>query len=105
MVFYIKIKIRYIYFLYKNDYLCTLKTTKKNNFMDEGEILERIKQIRNLKGIKQEYIAMQIEVSQSTYSKIEKGSQKLTFEMLQNIAQVLGISTHYFTHKEPLVVL
>ena len=36
--------------------------------MDEGEILERIKQIRNLKGIKQEYIAMQIEVSQSTYS-------------------------------------
>ncbi|MFC2268613.1 MAG: helix-turn-helix domain-containing protein [Capnocytophaga gingivalis] len=50
-------------------------------------------------------MAMQIEVSQSTYSKIENGSQKLTFEMLQKIAKVLGISTHYLTQKEPLVVL
>lgn len=73
--------------------------------MNNNEILERIKKIRNLRGVKQKYIALQMGMSQSTYSKIENGNQKLTFEVIEKIADVLNIPVNHLTQKEIQIIL
>lgn len=73
--------------------------------MNNNEILERIKKIRNLRGVKQEYIALQIGMSQSTYSKIENGNQKLTFEVIGKIANALNVSINQLTDKDTQIIL
>jgi transcriptional regulator len=73
--------------------------------MNNNEILERIKKIRNLRGVKQKYIALQMGMSQSTYSKIENGNQKLTFEVIEKIADVLNIPINHLTQKEIQIIL
>jgi len=73
--------------------------------MNNNEILERIKKIRNLRGVKQEYIALQMGMSQSTYSKIENGNQKLTFEVIEKIADVLNIPINHLTQTDHILVL
>lgn len=73
--------------------------------MNNNEILERIKKIRNLRGVKQKYIALQMGMSQSTYSKIENGNQKLTFEVIKKIADVLNIPINHLTQKEIQIIL
>ena len=50
-----------------------------------------IKQIRELKNFTQEYVADRIEVSQSTYSRIEKGTTPIKIDTLQHIAEVLEV--------------
>jgi transcriptional regulator with XRE-family HTH domain len=50
-----------------------------------------IKQIRELKNFSQEYMASEIEVSQSTYSRIESGTTPLKIDTLQRIADVLEV--------------
>lgn len=73
--------------------------------MNNNEILERIKKIRNLRGVKQEYIALQMGMSQSTYSKIENGNQKLTFEVIGKIANALNVSINQLTDKDTQIIL
>ena len=73
--------------------------------MNNNEILERIKKVRNLRGVKQEYIALQMGMSQSTCSKIENGNQKLTFEVIEKIADVLNIPINHLTQKEIQIIL
>ncbi|WP_454944588.1 helix-turn-helix domain-containing protein [Capnocytophaga granulosa] len=73
--------------------------------MNNNEILERIKKIRNLRGVKQEYIALQMGMSQSTYSKIENGNQKLTFEVIGKIANTLNVSINQLTDKDTQIIL
>ena len=50
-----------------------------------------IKQIRELKNFTQEYVADEIEVSQSTYSRIENGTVPIRIDTLQRIADVLEV--------------
>ena len=73
--------------------------------MNNNEILERIKKIRNLRGVKQKYIALQMGMSQSTYSKIENGNQKLTFEVIGKIANTLNVSINQLTDKDTQIIL
>lgn len=73
--------------------------------MNNNEILERIKKIRNLRGVKQEYIALQMGMSQSAYSKIENGNQKLTFEVIGKIANTLNVSINQLTDKDTQIIL
>ena len=73
--------------------------------MNNNEILERIKKIRNLRGVKQKYIALQMGMSQSTYSKIENGNQKLTFEVIEKIADVLNIPINHLIQKGIQIIL
>ena len=73
--------------------------------MNNNEILERIKKIRNLRGVKQEYIALQMGMSQSTYSNIENGNQKLTFEVIGKIANTLNVSINQLTDKDTQIIL
>ncbi|MDV2446799.1 transcriptional regulator [Elizabethkingia anophelis] len=52
----------------------------------------RIKRIREEKGIKQEYMAYELDISQSNYGRLEKQDSRLTVPKIQKIAEVLGVS-------------
>lgn len=52
----------------------------------------RIKKYREEKGIKQEFMAHELEISQSNYGRLEKDDSRLTVPKLQKIAEVLNIS-------------
>ena len=56
--------------------------------MDVGK---NIKQIRELKNISQDYMANALEISQSTYAKIENGQVVPKVDRLKQIAAVLEI--------------
>lgn len=52
----------------------------------------KIKKIRELKNYTQEYMAEQLEVSQSTYARFEKEDADLNISKLKKIAVLLNIS-------------
>lgn len=51
----------------------------------------KIKQIRELKNLTQEYMASQLNLSTRAYSKIETGETQLTINRLNEISSALGI--------------
>lgn len=53
----------------------------------------KIKKIRELRGFKQEDVAHQLGIHQTTYSRMEKeiGKDKVTIDTLSRIAEVLGV--------------
>jgi transcriptional regulator with XRE-family HTH domain len=51
----------------------------------------KIKQIRELKNITQEYVAQKLGLSTRAYSKIESGETQLTINRLNEISEVLEI--------------
>ncbi|ABQ06123.1 helix-turn-helix transcriptional regulator [Flavobacterium johnsoniae] len=53
-----------------------------------SRINDNIKIIRELKNYTQEYMALRLGITQAGYSKIEKGSSTVSFEKLEEIAQV-----------------
>ena len=53
----------------------------------------KIKQIRELKNITQEFIATQLGLSTRAYSKIETGETQLTINRLNEISKVLGVDS------------
>jgi len=72
------------------------------NLSDKQEIAERIRELRSAKNITQEKMAELVDVSYSTYMKIEHAGQNLTIKHLVNIARVLDVSTDLilFNHSE-----
>lgn len=52
---------------------------------------EKIRKIRQLKDLSQEYIAMQLGVSQNHYSRLERGESKISQDRLQEIANLLEV--------------
>jgi len=52
----------------------------------------RIKKIREERGIKQEYIADEMGVTQSSYGRLEKNDNRLTATKLVKIAEILNVS-------------
>ncbi len=52
----------------------------------------KIRKLREEKGIKQEYMAHELEITQSSYGRLEKDDSRLTVPKLQKIAEVLNIS-------------
>ena len=57
----------------------------------------KIKQIRELKNLTQDYVASQLQLTTRAYSKIESGETQLTINRLNEISSILGI--------EPIEVL
>lgn len=51
----------------------------------------KIRQIRELKGFSQEYIADKLGISQRAYSKIENNQTKIDWERITKIAEVFGV--------------
>ena len=52
----------------------------------------KIRKYREEKGIKQEYMANELEITQSSYGRLEKDDSRLTVPKIQKIAEVLNIS-------------
>lgn len=56
------------------------------------KIVDQIKKIRNLRGIKQEEMANFLEISQQAYSSIERGESELSLNKLDKILEKLNVS-------------
>lgn len=65
----------------------------------------KIKGIRELKNLTQEYMAEQLDISQAAYSKLEKGSTKISQEKLDKIAEVLEVNPEDITDFDNTKVL
>lgn len=55
-------------------------------------VFDKIKSAREIKGLTQEEIADQLELSTSGYSKIERGETRVSIDRLQQIADILEVS-------------
>ncbi|HUC81763.1 MAG TPA: helix-turn-helix transcriptional regulator [Flavisolibacter sp.] len=53
---------------------------------------DKIRKVRELKGLKQEYVAGQLGLSVTAYGNIERNDSSLTFERLEQIAAVLEVT-------------
>jgi transcriptional regulator with XRE-family HTH domain len=56
------------------------------------EIGDKIRKVRELKGYKQEYVADKLGMSVTAYGNIERNESSLSFERLQEIADVLEVT-------------
>ena len=52
----------------------------------------KIKNIRELKNLTQEYLAEKLYISQAAYSKMEKGDNKISQNKLNKIAEILEVN-------------
>lgn len=57
----------------------------------EKKLGDKIRQIRELKGFSQEYIADRLGISQRAYSKLEMNQTRLDWDKITRIAQVFEI--------------
>ena len=56
-------------------------------------IAEKIRKLREIKGFKQETMAKRMGLTTNGYGKIERGESSITLDRLEQIAQVLEVST------------
>ncbi|HRP81947.1 MAG TPA: helix-turn-helix domain-containing protein [Flavobacteriales bacterium] len=66
-------------------------------------ITEKIRILREQKKLRHEDMAERLNISQSAYSRLEKGDAKLDVERLQKIAEVLEVPVEDLLNTEPLV--
>lgn len=71
-----------------------------NAKLTQRQIGKRVADIRKMKGLTQEDLANQIELSRSVLVQIELGNRKLTVIELQDIACVFGLSLDELLNKE-----
>lgn len=64
-------------------------------------IYERIKQLREAKGLSQADLAASLKIANQNYWKIEKGKTELTVNRLEQIAEALGVSVVELLTGEP----
>jgi transcriptional regulator with XRE-family HTH domain len=57
----------------------------------------KIKKLRELKNLTQEFMANELGLNQSAYSKLESGSTEISYSKLEKVASVLGISIEDIT--------
>ena len=55
-------------------------------------ISQKIKNIRELKNLTQDYMAEQLGITQAGYSKIETGQTDITYSKMEEIAKILEVS-------------
>ncbi|RYE59391.1 MAG: XRE family transcriptional regulator [Sphingobacteriales bacterium] len=65
---------------------------------------DKIRAFRIMRGFSQEYMADKLSIAQNTYSKYENNAEKLPFETLEKIADVLGVSVVDITSNEPIII-
>ncbi|RZL42497.1 MAG: XRE family transcriptional regulator [Pedobacter sp.] len=59
-------------------------------------VISKIKKIRLEKNFSQQYMASQLQISQSYYAKIEKGHKELTFNWLVQLSKIFNITPTLF---------
>jgi transcriptional regulator with XRE-family HTH domain len=85
LVLYHHVLVNYYFGIY---YICYMEASTKSNKVHLGRKISRIREIR---GIKQDYLASELGVSQQTISKIEQ-SEEVEDSTLEKIATVLGVT-------------
>lgn len=65
-------------------------------------VISKIIEIRKNKGISHEAMALNLDISQVAYSKIEKGETKLTVDRLYKIAEILDTDVTDFFNESKL---
>ncbi|MEZ4922382.1 MAG: helix-turn-helix transcriptional regulator [Crocinitomicaceae bacterium] len=50
------------------------------------------RQLRELKGYSQEYVSIQMKISQKAYSKLERNETKMDWDKICSFSQIIGIS-------------
>lgn len=68
----------------------------ENTRQEMPEILDKIRKYRKNKGYSHDYMAIELDISPSTYTKIERNEVKLTVERFLQIAEILDISPASF---------
>lgn len=88
----------------KNSVIKPLVAQKKELTLYMEKVVENIKKIRLDYGIKQSVIAKAVEIDVSSWSKIERGQQRLTVDMLEKISNCLNMRViDLFTYPEKYV--
>jgi transcriptional regulator with XRE-family HTH domain len=74
--------------------------------MEEVKLLVgyKIRAVRDVQGISQDYLASKLGVSQSTMSKIENDEMAVNFEKLYEISQILGVDINNVLNFDKSVV-
>ena len=75
-----------------------------NMEMESARIGEKIRKIRELKGLKQSNLAEKLGLTMNGYGKIERGETTLTLERLEQISEALGMKVLDLMHFDEKVV-
>jgi len=96
--------IKYPYYLIYN-LNKTITFTHKTIYKMTNSVGSRIRKIRENKGISQEAMALELDITQSSYGRLEKSDNRLTVPKIQKIAKVLDISISYlFDEKSAKII-
>lgn len=68
------------------------------------ELGTKIKKIRELRNFTQDYMAQKLSMSQSGYGKIERDETEVSYQRLQQIAEILSVSVEDITSFNERVV-
>ncbi len=68
--------------------------------IDAKLIAARIKELRNERGLSQQKVSMDYHVSKSTWSNYERGTRKITLELIAYICEAWGVSADYLLFGE-----
>ncbi len=66
---------------------------------------ERIRKLREDKNISQEKMALELELTQSNYGRLEKDDKRLSVPKLQKIAEILKVSISYLFNEQTSKVI
>jgi transcriptional regulator with XRE-family HTH domain len=69
----------------------------ESNTLNGQHVGTKIKKVRELRNFTQEYVAEQVGMTTSGYSRIERGEVKVTIERLGQIAKALDLRPHDLT--------
>ena len=70
-----------------------------------GIIGNRLKKLRELRNYTQSYMSIQLEISLSAYSKIERDESPVSVQRLQQIAEILNVSVTGILHFDEHVLI
>jgi len=65
-----------------------------------NQVGNRIRKLRDKKGISQEAMAIELDISQSSYGRLEKNDNRLTVPKLEKIAKILDITICYLFNEK-----
>ncbi|MCR4032155.1 MULTISPECIES: helix-turn-helix domain-containing protein [Flavobacterium] len=66
-----------------------------------ASIYNNIKNIREFRNLTQDHMAHELGITQTAYSKIEKGKTALSLDKLERIAEILGFNLPFIINFDP----
>lgn len=60
----------------------------------DKRLMEEVRNLRRSKDLKQDTIALALNIDRTTYSRIERGERPFTVSQLRSMCNALGVSLH-----------